>query len=439
MRSVFGSLLAAGLAAVIATLAAAPAQRGEVPVSDAERRYVAPQATTRVAEAPRTATLAGDWSRKFSPENSKANVTIANPYLDPARPLFAKAEHIECTPDGGLVVAGRAGFDADDRALGVGYWRIARDGAVTPFHTRSTGAYALTSRTTCEAPFGKSRVGAGKFSMAADGRVLFSATATVQAITTAGQVTRLAGSPRDCENDNTAGITGFEDGARDAARFREPDRPVEDGDGNIWVADQQGCALRRIAPDGAVTTVIPASTLCDEAVSLEERPLLDNLTWDPVHRELVAGGARTVARPVHNLYTTIWRITPSGEYRRVLFSTKLGRSPARANLDGIRALALDPQGRIHVVSLLMLFERRGWDALQLMRVDEAAGTVVPLTGTKIPNGTFLADHPKDGPAGQAVLERTRTLCVSPDGTAYVNDDQLIRRIDTAGQVTTWAF
>ena len=93
----------------------------------------------------------------------------------------------------------------------------------------------------------------------------------------------------------------------------------------------------------------------------------------------------------------------------MFYAWKLGRNnPAKVGVDGIRAFGLDPQGRIHIVSLLMLFERRGWDALQLLRVDEAANAVVPITGTKIRNGTFLREHPKDGPAALAWFEGTRS-------------------------------
>jgi len=143
---------------------------------------------------------------------------------------------------------------------------------------------------------------------------------------------------------------------------------------------------------------------------------------------------------VENLYTMIWRTKPTGECRRVFYAWKLGRNnPAKVGVDGIRAMALDAQGRIHIVSLLMLFERRGWDAFQLLRIDEVGNTVVPLTGTKIPNGAFLRDQPLDAPSALAWFQYTRGLCFSPDGTAYVNDDMSIRRIDPKGQVTTWVF
>jgi hypothetical protein len=422
-------LCAVSLAAVGAVVVAQPTARPARPTA-----FVAPAASEKVADAPRPATPDAGWGRKFATENTRPTVTIANPYMDPARPLFAKAESLRCAADGSVVVSGRAGFDADARPLAAGFWRIAPDGAVTPLHAR---AESLRPSRTCGAPFAQTAAAPKRFSLGADGRILFAGPGSIQGITAAGAVSPLAGSAGDC---SYQGKVGAGDGAAAAAGFNEADRPVEDTDGNLWVADQKWCALRRISKDGQVTTVLGADVVCNETVPREDRPVLTNLEWDAVHGELVTAGAFTVARPVHDLYTVIWRIKPDGTYRRVLFGKKATRiSPAKAHLDGIRAMAVDGKGRIHIISDLMLFEQRGFDALQLLRVDEVNATVVPITGAKIPKGTWLAGHPMDGPSPLAYFQYSRDLCFAPDGTAYVNDEMLIRRIDPTGQVTTWAF
>ena len=180
---------------------------------------------------------------------------------------------------------------------------------------------------------------------------------------------------------------------------------MEDPDGNLWVPDQRGCALRKITPKGEVSTVLGPDVLCDDSVPRENQPFLDNLTWDTAHGELVAGGSRTTARPLHDLYTLVWRIAPDGTYRRVLFGKKVTRvSPSKHHLDGVSAMAVDPKGRIFIISRLMVFEQRGWDELQLMLVDEAGATVVPVSGTKIPKSTWIADHPARRPARTGGLQ-----------------------------------
>ena len=69
---------------------------------------------------------------------------------------------------------------------------------------------------------------------------------TIRKITPAGAVTTLAG---------TAGAKGNADGIGPAARFDGPFRLATDGAGNIYVADHFNYAIRKITPAGLVTTL----------------------------------------------------------------------------------------------------------------------------------------------------------------------------------------
>jgi hypothetical protein len=65
-----------------------------------------------------------------------------------------------------------------------------------------------------------------------------------------GEITLLAGSPGDC---------GFADGKGAAARFRAPGKMASDGAGNLFVADPDNHAVRKVAlATGTVTTVVGA-------------------------------------------------------------------------------------------------------------------------------------------------------------------------------------
>jgi sugar lactone lactonase YvrE len=73
-----------------------------------------------------------------------------------------------------------------------------------------------------------------------------SASATVRKISPDGVVTTLAG---------TRGALGYADGTGAAARFNDPSRLVADGNGNVYVTDSGNSVIRRVAPDGTTTTI----------------------------------------------------------------------------------------------------------------------------------------------------------------------------------------
>jgi sugar lactone lactonase YvrE len=69
---------------------------------------------------------------------------------------------------------------------------------------------------------------------------------TIRKITPAGIVTILAGA---------AGLPGFTDGVGGAARFSTPSALAVDGSGNVYVADTYGHTIRKITPAAVVTTL----------------------------------------------------------------------------------------------------------------------------------------------------------------------------------------
>jgi len=72
------------------------------------------------------------------------------------------------------------------------------------------------------------------------------ASATIRKVTPQGAVTTLAG---------TAGAVGYADGNGGAARFNQPSRLETDAQGNLYLTDTGNSVVRKITPGGAVGTL----------------------------------------------------------------------------------------------------------------------------------------------------------------------------------------
>lgn len=365
-----------------------------------------PRADQRIAQVPQHRWMSPGMGRKFSPvEEGRPQIVAVNPYLQPERPFFGAMHGLQCAADGGLVVAAQGGLDAEGGVAGDGWWRIAPDGAITPVVTRPYGQ-----------PGG---LASGRdFSLASDGSLLMADDGAIVRVAADGRIQRLA------------------------SGFTNPGAPLQDPAGNIWVADDGGCELKRIAPDGNVSTVIGRDAARCGTRAPEDRVNLDDLAWDPVHGELVSGGGLITGKPTHDMRVTLWRIKPDGQARRVWFTLKAGRSPIGQNTDTIWSLTVDAKGRIVVATRLLNDQARR----QIMRLDESRGRLVTLTGQEFAKAFGFHDYragheeaPYDNVAAHASFREARDICYGPDGTLFALDEHLVRRFDTDGQVRTWAY
>ena len=187
--------------------------------------------------------------------------------------------------------------------------------------------------------------------------------ARIRKIASDGAVTTLAGQ----------GLSGFADGGPNQAKFWNPSGLAVDGSGNVYVADRFNQRIRQIAPDGTVTTL---------AGSAPDPDFLD---------PKAVGG----------------------------YKDGIG---AAAQFDEPAGLALAPGGVLYVVEA----------ANHRVRLVFADGTVTTAAGS----GTAGSS---DGAATSASFNGPTAVAVGSDGAVYIADtgNHLIRKLDK-GQVTTVA-
>ncbi len=157
----------------------------------------------------------------------------------------------------------------------------------------------------------------------------------IRKVDTNGDVTTLAGS----------GVAGFLDANGTVAKFNRPYHLVLDGSGNLFVTDQGNHMIRKIAPDGDVTTFAGSGTA-----------KIENGTGAAASFNVPAGIAIDV---LGNFYTsdyqgyTIRKITSQGVVTTLAGSGHFGNTEGQgteASFVSPAGLTLDSSGNLYVAS-----------------------------------------------------------------------------------------
>ncbi len=238
---------------------------------------------------------------------------------------------------------------------------------------------------------------------------------TVRKITPGGVVTTLAG---------TGGLSGTNDGVGNAARFANPQVVAVDGAGNAYVSDSGNNTIRKITPDGVVTTIAGNPAQSGSVDGTNNAALFSaprGVAVDSATDVYVAdAGNSTIRRLV--LVGTNWVVTTLAGTPNQNGSVDGTGSAARFH--NLYDLAVDSAGNLYAMD-------RSNDSIRKISPVGTNWVVTTFAGT--PGQTGSAD----GTGAAASFFQPHGLAVDSSTNIYVADfgNLAIRKISPAG--TNW--
>ncbi len=261
---------------------------------------------------------------------------------------------------------------------------------------------------------------------------------TIRRVTPDGVVTTLAG---------TAGQIGSVEGTGSAARFFLPRNVAVDGSGNVYVADSENNAIRKITPAGVVTTIIgvlspsiaatipgplPASLAFPYAVAVGQTGTIYVAVEDAVlvavtnPLTLTTGGGTLDVTAGDRVALGV-----SGGYGGYVWTITVNNSGGSITPDGVYTAGFNVNGGTDTVTVT---DSNGESITITIRSRSPAGRLALVAG--VPSGKGRAD----GLGSAARFFSPEGVAVDGAGNLYVADYQnhTIRRVTPAGVVTTLA-
>jgi uncharacterized protein (TIGR03437 family) len=241
----------------------------------------------------------------------------------------------------------------------------------------------------------------------------------IRMVNSAGIITTVAGT-------GTYGFSG-DGGPANAANLSFPDGIAADSSGNIWFADGANLRVRRFTVGGNINTVAGNALYRYTAngSSVSQMYLLEpfGMTFDNSGNVVIADTDNNAIRLVQT----------NGQVTRLAgSSTNGGYSPdgtaATSLLDAPTGVAVAKDGTIYFAE----------EGTHLIRKITTAGQLVTVAGKF---NAFTGGYSGDGGAAtSATLARPFGIALDSKGNLYFSeiDNQIIRKVDTKGTISTYA-
>ncbi|GAB4560059.1 MAG: hypothetical protein Tsb007_22810 [Rhizobacter sp.] len=233
---------------------------------------------------------------------------------------------------------------------------------------------------------------------------------TIRRIAPNGTVSTLAG---------TAGVSGTADGTGAAARFSRTSAIAMGPDGDLYVADQDNCRIRRVTPAGVVSTYAGSVFGVEDGAPLTARFVGPSAVAVAANGDvLVADGPR------------IRRIVRSGGGAASVQTLAGSGANDPASPDGVGIAAVVNPSAMVVRGNTLTFR----DASGLLRqIDLTSAVVTTLAGSRVLGAGFV-----DGTVPTARIDIAGGVTLASGGGFMLAENRALRQVSATGVVHTIA-